>query len=152
MAKKKEEFIPKRVERRPTFSDKNEEELRKSLFEKVEEDEEESPTYEPIEDWHKKRTNGLWDVILEDELKYFDPELSYELTGYRPITETEGLDFDPAPFREAGQTFERTGQYTAYPKGSKPLTCMQPSSCSRLLRRWEESLQERRMQTEERCS
>lgn len=50
MAKKKEEFIPKRVERRPTFSDKNEEELRKSLFEKVEEDEEESPTYEPIED------------------------------------------------------------------------------------------------------
>jgi hypothetical protein len=51
MAKKKEEFVPKRAERRPTFSDKNEEELRKSLFEKTDdEDEEESPTYEPIED------------------------------------------------------------------------------------------------------
>ena len=42
------------------------------------------------------------------------------MTGYRPISETEGLDFDPAPFREAGQIYERTGQYTAYPKGSKP--------------------------------
>ena len=34
-----------------TFSEKNEEQLRKELFEnKVEEDEEESPTYEPTED------------------------------------------------------------------------------------------------------
>jgi hypothetical protein len=51
MAKKKNTFVPKRVERAPTFSDKNEEQLRKSLFEKTEEeDEEESPTYEPVED------------------------------------------------------------------------------------------------------
>lgn len=119
---KHKNFVPKRVERAITFSDKNEEQLRKSLFEKPEneEDEEESPTYDPKEDWHKKRPYELWDVILEDEIKYFDPNLSYELTGYRPISETEGLDFDPAPFREVGQVFERTGKYTAYEKGTKP--------------------------------
>ena len=45
----------------------------------------------------------------DDEIFYFDPELSYELTGYRPITMTEGLDFDPAPFQEAGRNFEEKG-------------------------------------------
>lgn len=114
----------KKIER-PTklksFTEKSEEELAKSLFEspKNKEDEEESPCYEGVVEYHKK-TNGLWDVILEDEIKYFDPELSYELTGYRPITMTEGLDFDPEPFREVGQTFERTGKYTSHRKGSKP--------------------------------
>ena len=38
-------------------------------------------------------------AVTEDVL-YFDPELSYELTGYRPINETQGLDFDPTPFNE----------------------------------------------------
>lgn len=119
---KKKQEEPKRVERLPTFTEKTEEELARELFSKQElrEDEEESPYYESVEDVHKKRTSGLWDVILEDEIKYFDPDLSYEVTGYRPINETEGLDFDPTPFREAGQVFERTGKYTAYPKGSKP--------------------------------
>lgn len=56
----------------------------------------------------------------DDEIFYFDPELSYELTGYRPITMTEGLDFDPTPFQEAGRNFEEKGYYTNYKKNSKP--------------------------------
>ena len=66
------------------------------------------------------KNNGLWDYVLEDEIKYFDPKKSYELTGYRPINETEGLDFDPELFRETAKIYETTGNYTEYPKGSKP--------------------------------
>lgn len=55
-----------------------------------------------------------WDIKIGDEIEFFDPTLSYELTGYRPITETEGLDFDPEPFRERAQLFETSGYYTTY--------------------------------------
>jgi hypothetical protein len=51
---------------------------------------------------------------------YFDPELSYELTGYRPITMDKGLDFDPEPFREMAKIYEEKGKYTEFPEGSKP--------------------------------
>ena len=64
--------------------------------------------------------SGIWDFSKDDEIKYFDPECSYELTGYRPISKTEGLDFDPAPFCKTGRTYTETGAYTEYPKGSKP--------------------------------
>lgn len=67
---------------------------------------------------HHKRS-GLWDVPIDEEVKYFDPELSYEITGYRPISETEGLDFDPEPFCEVANTYIRTGKFTAFLKGSK---------------------------------
>ncbi len=60
-----------------------------------------------------------WDVKIGDEIKYFDPELSYELTQYRPITETKGLDFDPKPFTEVGQFKLITGRYTTFPHGGK---------------------------------
>ena len=33
-----------------------------------------------------------WDVKIGDQIDFFDHSLSYELTGYRPITETEGED------------------------------------------------------------
>jgi hypothetical protein len=33
---------------------------------------------------------------------------------------TQGLDFDPTPFKEVGDTFDRMGNYTEYPKGCKP--------------------------------
>lgn len=46
--------------------------------------------------------------------------MSYELTGYRPINDKEGFDFDPTPFREAGMIFERTGAYCEFPKDCKP--------------------------------
>ena len=121
--KEPEKLIKKRADRLPTFTEKSEEDLKKELFsdtKNVVDDDEESPYYEEVPDVHHKRSDSLWDVILEDEILYFDPELSYEVTGYRPISETEGLDFDPAPFREVGQIYERTGKYTAFPKGSKP--------------------------------
>lgn len=121
--KEPENLVKKRADRLPTFTEKSEEDLKRELFSEVknvETDEEESPYYDEIPDVHRKRPDSLWDVILEDEILYFDPELSYEVTGYRPISETEGLDFDPAPFRETGQIYEKTGRYTAYPKGSKP--------------------------------
>jgi hypothetical protein len=44
-------------------------------------------------------------VEIGEEIEYFDPTLSYELTGYRPITETEGLDFDPEPFLKAANFY-----------------------------------------------
>ena len=120
-SKKNKDELRKRVDRLPTFTEKTEEELRKELLAStIDEETEESPYYEDKVEVHKKRTEGLWDVILEDEIHYFDPELSYEITGYRPINETEGLDFDPTPFIEVGQVYQRTGRYTAHKKGSKP--------------------------------
>ena len=62
---------------------------------------------------------GIWDVKIGDTIEYFDKRLSYEITGYRPITETEGLDFDPKPFTEARDTFLKTGHYCSYYFGSK---------------------------------
>jgi hypothetical protein len=35
------------------------------------------------------------DVKLGETIDYFDPALSYELTHYRPINDTDGLDFNP---------------------------------------------------------
>lgn len=121
-SKKKKDELRKRVDRLPTFTEKTEEELRKELLAStIDEETEESPYYyEDKVEVHKKRTEGLWDVILEDEIHYFDPELSYEITGYRPINETEGLDFDPTPFIEVGQVYQRTGRYTAHKKDGKP--------------------------------
>lgn len=62
---------------------------------------------------------GIWDVKIGDPIDYFDKRLSYEITGYRPITETQGLDFDPSWFTEARDTKEATGKYTSYYFGSK---------------------------------
>jgi hypothetical protein len=42
-----------------------------------------------------KSRDCLWDYVIEDNIDFFDPECSYELTGYKPITETKGLDFNP---------------------------------------------------------
>lgn len=65
-------------------------------------------------------SNKIWDVTLQDEIKFFDSNLSYELTGYRPITTTRGLDFDPSWFTEARDTYKRTGHYCSYRFKSKP--------------------------------
>lgn len=67
----------------------------------------------------KKKEAIQWDVPLTAEVAFFDASLSYELSGYRPITKTEGLDFNPEWFLEARNTFIKTGQYTAYFPGSK---------------------------------
>lgn len=60
-----------------------------------------------------------WDVKIGDPIDYFDPELSYELTGYRPINGTQGLDFDPSWFRGDAINKMTTGKYSGYHIGSK---------------------------------
>ena len=52
-----------------------------------------------------------WDIKIDQDILFFDPLLSYELTGYKPINDTKGLDFNPNWFTEARDTFNRTGYY-----------------------------------------
>ena len=93
----------------------NEQELINELFNFQEESKELLPEKEET-----KHRDGLWDFVIEDEITFFDPLCSYELTGYKPINDKDGLDFDPRPFREAAILYETTGQYSAYSKDSKP--------------------------------
>lgn len=65
-------------------------------------------------------SNFSWDVPIDQPIEFFDASLSYEITGYRPITLTEGLDFNPEWFLEARNTFKRTGHYCSYRFKSKP--------------------------------
>lgn len=65
---------------------------------------------------HKK---GVWDFTKTDEIPYFDPNYSYELSGYRPITENEGLDFNPDWFTDTRKVYQETGHYCPYLPGSK---------------------------------
>ena len=67
----------------------------------------------------KKHKEGVWDVKLDDEITFFDKRLSYEITGYRPITETEGLDFNPNWFTTVRESKINTGHYTTLHFGSK---------------------------------
>ena len=62
--------------------------------------------------------NKKWDVTLKDPIEYFDPTLSYELTGYRPITKTEGLDFNPKDFTQAADSYRANKRYTMYAPGT----------------------------------
>ena len=71
---------------------------------------------EPIQNESK---SNEWDVPLDQEIKYFDANLSYELTGYKPINAEKSLDFDPNWFTEARDTYNRTGHYTQFKNGSK---------------------------------
>ena len=122
-----EETPAEKKKKLPTYSEKYEESLIKQLFEEElkrkiqeKEDEEESEFFEETSSKHIKRKDGEWDVPIDEEIRYFDPELSYEITGYRPITLDQGLDFDPTPFREAALTFIKTGSYTTFPRNTKP--------------------------------
>lgn len=62
-----------------------------------------------------------WDFGPDDKITYFDITKSYYLTKYRPINETEGLDFNPEWFNEAGRTKIKTGRYTEALRGTKPM-------------------------------
>lgn len=72
-----------------------------------------------IVDEEVQKRKGEWDVKIGDPIKYFDANLSYELTGYKPLNATKGLDFDPSWFTETRDTFNRTGHYCGYRYGSK---------------------------------
>lgn len=91
----------------------------KSIIEEVQEKQNE--LQQQIEELPKEpiHKEGEWDVKIGDPIPYFDKRLSYELTGYRPITETEGLNFDPSWFTEARETFLKTERYCSYYPGSK---------------------------------
>lgn len=60
-----------------------------------------------------------WDFKIGDDIKFFDPTKSYELSGYKLIDDTHGLEFDPNWFLEARNTFIRTGHYCEFRFGSK---------------------------------
>ena len=74
-----------------------------------------------VDEYRIERSNDktYWDVTKDMKIECFDPTLSYELTGYRPIEETHGLDFDPSWFTEVRETFLRTGKYCSYLPRSK---------------------------------
>lgn len=62
-----------------------------------------------------KSTEFEWDVKIGEPIDYFDSNLSYELTGYRPIDGKRGLDFNPEWFMEARRTKISTGKYCNEP-------------------------------------
>lgn len=76
---------------------------------------------ELVEQVKIERNNSkvYWDVKKGDKIEYFDPTLSYEITGYRPIDDKNGLDFDPDWFTETRDIYKKTGHYCPYLKGSK---------------------------------
>lgn len=113
---KKEKALPK-------FDVTYEEELIKQLFEEDSKKQVVLETVDTVEETakvHHARPGEEWDVPITEEILYFDPELSYELTGYRPITMEKGLDFDPTPFREMAIIYNNTKSYTKFPEFSKP--------------------------------
>lgn len=61
-----------------------------------------------------------WDVRIGERIEFFDSTLSYELTGYKPIDKTRGLDFKWEWFTEARDGFLRTGHYGGFRPGTKP--------------------------------
>lgn len=80
---------------------------------------EESEFREVIEEVIKEKVHSEWDVRIGEKIDFFDSTLSYELTGYRPINGTKGLDFKWEWFTEAREGFLRTGHYGGYKPGSK---------------------------------
>lgn len=123
--KKKVETPLEKRNKIPKFTENYEESLIRQLFEekenKIKSIDLSSVREQEDKLWvHHKRNGAEWDVPIDEKIEYFDPELSYEITGYRPITMEQGLDFDPEPFRERAAKYESAGKYTEFPQGTKP--------------------------------
>lgn len=93
------------------------------LVQEVEE-KSEKQSEEPIESFEGVEKEKIlksieWDYTKDRDIDFFDTRYSYELTGYRPITKTQGLDFNPDWFTEARDAFLRTGHYCQFPRNSK---------------------------------
>lgn len=58
-----------------------------------------------------------WDYKIDDEILFFDPTKTYELTGYIPIQKDSDIPIDE--FTAVRQKFLDTGHYTEYKKGTK---------------------------------
>ena len=85
---------------------------------------EEKEIHQLVTTFKKPATKGEWDVDKDmmcngELITYFDKTLSYEITGYRPINKTEGLDFDPSWFTKARENKTKTGKYTEHHFGTK---------------------------------
>ena len=87
--------------------------LVKEIIEEKEEQEEQE-LHEFVEEYKQGKREGRWDVPSDTPIEYFDPTLSYEITGYRPINKFQGLDFDPKWFTVARDTKKQTGHYCSY--------------------------------------
>lgn len=76
---------------------------------------------EELEKLRLERSNNknYWDVPKDQPIECFDPQLSYELIGYRPIDATHSLDFNPNWFTEARDTFKAKGKYCSALPNSK---------------------------------
>ena len=72
-----------------------------------------------VKEEHRDNRNLIWDFPIGSDIEFFDSTMSYEITGYRPIDQTRGLDFDPKWFVESRETYNRTGHYTEYRYGTK---------------------------------
>jgi len=108
----KERAIRRHERKTPTKEEQAQEMVKKML---------EYNNPKPVEEAPKKvikKNPDDWDVKIGEPIEYFDPELSYELTGYRPITKTEGLDFDPKLFTVAADTYRKLGKYTTLVPGT----------------------------------
>lgn len=81
---------------------------------KQKEEQQEKEMVEEVKAEVKRAHNGGWDFTISETPDYFDADYSYELTGYKPIDDKRGLDFDPSWFTQARDTFLRTGHYTEY--------------------------------------
>lgn len=88
---------------------------------KKQQEEDTKETKKLVDEYRIERSNDktYWDVTKDMKIECFDPTLSYELTGYRPIDETHSLDFDPSWFTEVRETFLKTGKYCSYLPRSK---------------------------------
>lgn len=88
---------------------------------KKQQEEDYQEVQELIDQKRLERSNdkSYWDVSINQEITCFDPTLSYELTGYRPIDETHSLDFNPEWFTEVREVFKKTGRYCSYLPRSK---------------------------------
>ena len=86
---------------------------------KQKEQEQEKQEFQQIKEEIKLKRNGGWDFGIDDPIEFFDDKYSYELTGYKPINGTQGLDFNPDWFTETRETFLRTGHYCQYPRYTK---------------------------------
>ena len=68
----------------------------------------------------REQSKDYWDYKIGDEIPFFDRNLSYELTGYRPINATQGLDFDPSWFTTTRDNYHKNNEsYCSYLPGSK---------------------------------
>lgn len=84
----------------------------------VQETEDELEAHKIIEEAKLKR-KGEWDVKIDEPILFFDASLSYELSGYKPINDTQGLDFNPDWFTETREKYLKTGHYCQYPRKTK---------------------------------